>query len=318
MPVDLEALDTFIFSLKQASPKDKELANYPGGEAKIIIPPGADPRGYRLPEIIVHRNSRNYIPNIYEIPELGIIVGSFERNSDQYNYPLNRFVSSLGGNQVEVDTSEVSYYLRSPDYWRSPWKERGLVETEYHDEIYPRVLRAVLDNLPPEPEPIEFVDLFGGDGEFVRFLHSKMDQNMRSLTTFHIIDASAPSLWLARQTFLEIPEKVLIHDPYYLQPDQEVFRGISKPPKLVTAVGGLCGGVVLREEALGIVQNVYDEMASGGTFIVSGLSGVLLNSKDFRRIGYRVENMSVPQNVVYSHPPYQLYILRKPQPGQIF
>lgn len=156
------------------------------------------------------------------------------------------------------------------------------------------------------------MDLFGGDGEFVNRLRFRLDPRLRSNCTFHIIDASGPSLDLAKDLFVDEEEgRVVVHKPRYIQPNETVFQAVPKPPQFVTAIGGICGGVISRREALGITERLYQEMADGGTFIVTGRTGVLLNAEDFSKIGFKVKQMTVPENVVYLNCPYQLYILEK-------
>lgn len=133
---------------------------------------------------------------------------------------------------------------------------------------------------------------------------------MRVACTYHIIDASSVSLDSARER-LANRKDVVIHPARYLQAREPVFRGVTSPPRLVTSIGGLCGSVVSREEALGITEQIYREMDGGGLFVATGRTGVLLNSQDFSRIGFKVKQMTVPENVVGLNVPYQLYVLEK-------
>lgn len=91
---------------------------------------------------------------VYTIPSLDLAVGCYEGINLQgysydgrYNRPLNRFVSTLEGDKVEVDTTRPLHLDMSSLYWESRWKNIGLTGAEYGQEIYPRVLRAMLDNL---------------------------------------------------------------------------------------------------------------------------------------------------------------------------
>jgi hypothetical protein len=83
-------------------------------------------------------------------------------------------------------------------------------------------------------------------------------------------------------------------------------------PDVVTAIGGLCTEVVWRNDALRIATQVFNSLKPGGLFIVTGASYSLLNSDDFRKIGFIVEQMSIPQNIVANQKPPQMYVLRKP------
>lgn len=272
-------------------------------------------------EIIVYRDfgSGGRGTYVYTVPSLNLSAGCYEGVDVQrhfygsrYNIPLNSFVSSLRGNEVEVDTTGISDELKGSFYWDNRWKDIGLTGSDYTWELYPKVLQAVQDRLytfGADTDDIHFVDLFGGDGEFVKRLQPTLSQQLRS-PTFHIIDASASSLDRARELFRG-NESVVVHPARYLQSDEAVFQGVPKPPQLVTAIGGICGGVIPRQEAQGVTERVYEEMAEGGTFVATGKTGVLLNAKDFSRIGFKVKQMTIPENVVYLRYPYQLYILEK-------
>lgn len=323
MVTNFEALDEFISSLQEAPPEDKKRGmDLERGKVKITITPRSNSQSSGLGEIIVYRDfgSGGRGAYVYTVPSLNLSAGCYEGvdlqghfYDSQYNLPLNRFVSSLGGDEVEVDTTGISYEPKGSFYWDNRWKDISLTGADYTQEIYPRALRAILNNLgtfDANAMDIHFVDLFGGDGEFVKRLQPKLSQQLRAVTTFHIIDASAPSLNKARELFKE-DANVVIHPASYLQTDQAVFQEVPMPPKLVSAIGGLCGNIIPREEALGITEHVYEEMAEGGLFVVTGRTGVLLNAEDFSRIGFKVKQMTIPENVVYLNSPYQLYVLEK-------
>lgn len=322
MTTNLEALDEFIGSLQNSPDRDKNMGADVDRRSgiKTTIAPRDAGKSRGLGEIIVYRDFSNGRDTyVYTVPSLNLAAGCYDGVDLQghsydfrYNSPLNRFVGSLEGDEAEVDTTGISYEPKGSFYWESRWKDIGLTGADYAQEIYPRVLRAMLDNLntfDANATGIHFVDLFGGDGEFVKRLQPTLSQQLRS-PTFHIIDASSSSLDRARELFQD-NEDVVIHPARYIQPDEPVFQGISAPPRIVTAIGGLCGSVISRQEALGITGQVYEKMAEGGLFVVTGRTGVLLNAEDFSRIGFKVRQMTVPENVVYLYPPYQLYILEK-------
>lgn len=309
---NVEALNRFIEALKKAPPEHKT-KGITRGNVKIATNPKALPP--ELANITVHVDwSVECGSRVYEVPSEDLEVGCLSRYSSKYDYPLDGFVGSLAGNMVEVDATQPLYSDQSNLYWDEAWKDRHpFIGNVYRFGVYPRVINAILDRFNDinGTTDIHCVDLFGGDGEFVELLKSKIDQEKRSAFTFHIIDASGPSLDRARERFVKDDGNVVVHSPRYLQSDQVVFQNVPNPPKFVTAVGGLCGSIMSRQEALSLTERIYEEMAKNSMFVVSGMTGVLLNSEDFKQIGFQVLNMAVSENVVLLKPPYQLYVLQK-------
>lgn len=312
--MNAEALRGFVDKLTTAPDSDRNLWGITPGNVLTTISPRCYPEEFNgLGDIVVYTDWGSPGSSVYEIPSQGLRAGHRRAVNNPYDHLLHGFVRFLKGDEVEVDTTRPLYLAKSSLYWERRWKDTGLVGSDYTWEIYPRVLRAMLDNLgtfDADTRDIHFVDLFGGDGEFVKGLQLKLSQQSRAVATFHIIDASSSSLDRARELF-QNNEDVVIHPARYIQPDEPVFQGISAPPRIVTAIGGLCGSVISRQEALGITGQVYEKMAEGGLFVVTGRTGVLLNAEDFSRIGFKVRQMTVPENVVHLYPPYQLYILEK-------
>lgn len=310
MPINVEAYEGFIDKLRKAPDAGRNLVVNKGNVVTTISPRSTSKT---LEQIVVYTDWRHPGSNTYEVPSEGLVVNSRRGISDPYSPSLHGFVSSLEGDEVEVDTTKPLYLDKSSLYWDSLWKDLGLTGSNYKWEIYPQVVKVVLAALEEvglDATGIHFVDLFGEDGDFIKQLQSRLPQQLQSTLTFHIIDASAPSLDRARKLFRE-NKNVVVQPAQYIHPNKQVFQEVPTPPKLVTAIGGLCGSVISREEALGITEQIYEEMAEEGLFVVTGRTGVLLNANDFLRIGFNVRQMSVPTNVVGLNPPYQLYVLKK-------
>lgn len=318
MSIDIEAFNSLVASLKLVPEENLRVARASEGTMVIKASPRVQLPGSMFADIEVEK-----IPQIfaaictYKVPSLNLKVSCVETVLSPRFQELHKYISSLGGNEVEVDTTDILNYDMSPAYWDSDWKGMpqnwGTHGRIYSSRIYPTFLRTILDYLHPtqDGKDIQIVDLFGGDGEFLDLLSSGMDKSLSNSCTFHLIDASAVSLAKAKKLFRSDEKKAVIHEPRYLEPDKPVFDGLCKPPRYVTAVGGICAGVISRKEALGIAGRVYDEMEQGGIFFVTGMSACLLNAHDFSSIGFKVRQMTKPENVVYLANPYQLYVLQK-------
>lgn len=243
---------------------------------------------------------------VYRTPEVGSKNVSIRTPNyrDSVHQEFGNLLSTLGGNEVEVDTS-TNRYIDMPlfnEFW-DDWKDRGLVVADiYSEQIYLGVIQTIEDFGVKIDEKFKAVDLFGGDGEFSEKLSSQI-----GVGEFHVIDQNVLSLGAAKSR----SGNLIVHSPVDLTNTEDVFNGVENP-NLVTAIGGLCAQVVSRKQALRIAQKVFDGLGDGGVFIITGYSHVLLNASDFRSIGYEVLNMSVPGNIYENAYPKQLYVLRKP------
>lgn len=152
MATNLEALDEFISSLQEAPPEDKKRGmDLNRGKVRTTITPRSTGQFSGLGEVIVYRDfgRGGRGTYVYTVPSLNLSAGCYEgidlqghSYDSQYNIPLNRLVSSLGGDEVEVDTTGVSHESKGSFYWDSNWKDIGLTGADYTQAIYPRVLRG--------------------------------------------------------------------------------------------------------------------------------------------------------------------------------
>jgi hypothetical protein len=222
---------------------------------------------------------------------------------------VQKIMEGLDGNDVEVDTSRMAngVNIAPTSYW-DKWKE-GMQGEIYRGELYPSVIEAVRQRVVRLPGgKLIMVDLFGGDGEFVEMAKNEFGSASDG-NKYHIIDANKVSLIKARQRFVN--QGVEIHDQD-LTMEGDIFSEIDEKPTLVTAIGGLCSSIVTRTQAIEIARKVFEKMAPGGFFMLTGYTAMVLNSTDFSEIGFEVEQMSIPQNVLTFKIPDQFYVLKKP------
>lgn len=246
----------------------------------------------------------------YSAPGLGL-----ERTLEDYIIPdrnpvyksLRKLVESLRGDEMEVDTAAFTHKPQRDSLFWDDWKT-GVFGEVYRGEIYTAVLGAIKDRIDRLTiNGLIHVDLFGGDGEFVDLLQQHLPRNGRD-SQFHIVDFNRKSLEKAAQGLSLAQVEVHYGD---IVSAEDLFADVPKPPNLVTAIGGLCSGVVARAQGLDIARKIFGGMDSEGIFIATNYAPSVLNASDYLSIGFQVEQMSVPQNYFSGKFPTQLYVLRK-------
>lgn len=216
---------------------------------------------------------------------------------------------SQGLNGMEL---EWKYPVRAvdridPSFWFS-WNKRYKNKDTYRSSIYPAILDALIHETAVLAAP-KWVDLFGGDGELVELY--VRDPRANPFVEAHIIDRNPRLLGQAGRRILRLPDfGVYAHNTLDLTKTGDVFDGVPKP-RIVTAVGGLCEAIVTLKESTRIAMQVYQGLEEGGAFILAGLAPVLMDSLLARTIGFKVEQMTLPQKAVKGEDPKQLYVLRK-------
>ncbi len=309
-----ESLHTFIRNLERAPEEARDRAETQNENRFVTtIPTGRfDPS---IGKIEVRGKMTPYVlaPTTYSAPDLGLHAAVFDVDGEHkpLAVPLDVFTASLKGDEVEVDTSRVcSETSFSTSFWDN-WKELGAGEV-YAQDIYPSVIRALRRlKLVENGRRIIAVDLFGGDGEFAAVAATSLAVNGQK-PEMHIVDKNKKSLSKAKERFASRNHgKFVVHRPVDLAEADNIFPNLDARPNLVTAIGGLCQYVVTREQALRIARKVYEGMKNNGIFVATGFTEMRLNADDFREIGFSVERMSIPKNVVYLAKPHQLYVLRK-------
>lgn len=248
------------------------------------------------------------------VPQKDLFVScSIEQHSSQmsrYDRILKELVERLDGSEVELDTSAHDISPVSPKYW-GHWKH-GWRRRIYDQEIYPAVTDTIDRNFPLIPGSPVMVDLFGGDGRFVEtFRRHQLSQPYPQLPSeIHIVDLNQRSLRRANRRFARDVEDVFVHEQTDLTAKGDIFEGIPKAP-LVTAIGALNAGVVRRYDALQIAGKIFKGMPDRGIFISTGLTPSLLDSVDYRAIGFTPLQMTVPASIFSRRNPNQMYVLRK-------
>ena len=228
-------------------------------------------------------------------------------NIDSVYASFHRFLCTLDGDEVEVDKTDSSQLKPAPDMFWDVWKDEGTASHVYTERIYPASSKAMLAKIPPNPDrTITFVDIFGGDGEFVAHLKDQLPEGYPAM--FHIVDRNLPSLRKAAIR-LSTPD-VIVHNATDLTLKPDFLQQLN--PDFVTAIGGLCRQVVTKDSAWDIARGIHRALAPGGVFLSTGLSPQLLNSNGFKAAGFDVEQMSIPENILTRQHPAQMYVLRKP------
>lgn len=250
-------------------------------------------------------------PVIYSASGLNLQVASFgqQRGGSIFD-PLQRYTGALRGDEVEVNTSTVYKSDLIPFAHWDGWKD-GKAGKAYREGIYPKARKVISTEVSSwDNHDLICVDLFGGDGEFGESLASILPNNGES-SEIHVLDGHDKSLQAADSRFTHNREgRFVVHRPVDLTRVEDIFPDISSPD-IVTILGGLCEGIVTRDEALDIARKVFEGMREDGLFVVSGYTPVLLSGSDFSGTGFKVKQMSVPENALSFTPPYQMYVMRK-------
>lgn len=306
-----ESLRAFVRSLEYAPGYARDTAaRGVRFDCKTTIDPSRFDLSLGVIEVTRVRDPWEQVPVTYSIPRRKLQAAASSDSQTELNFrlPLGEFVQSLGGTELEIDTSRNKSTKKSN--W-TDWKAAGMGEV-YRQGIYPKAIKEVEDRISSlSSERIVAVDLFGGDGEFVQMMLPTIQSRVIS-SEVHIIDAHKISLDTARERFVSLGEDVVIvHPPTEIELTSDIFADVPTPPNLVTAIGGLCVAVTTRSEALAIASKVYRGMADNGIFVVTGYSEVLLNEIDFLKIGFKIEQKTIPENALSFVPPYQMYVLRK-------
>ncbi|HSW47490.1 MAG TPA: class I SAM-dependent methyltransferase [Candidatus Saccharimonadales bacterium] len=248
----------------------------------------------------------------YSVPMLGlqVVTEGVGRTDRLLHDALTPFVTELQGSEVEVDTSRFDSGSILDDYFWGNWKG-GETGELYRKSIYPAVISAINANIVlPRERKLIAVDIFGGDGEFAELLVDNLTSEGR-LAEVHVVDASEIALVKASKLSTTASGLVVVQKPTNLATVNDIFPDIDTQPNLVTAIGGMCHKVINRNEALRVAGKVFEHLAEGGVFIVSGKTPVHLNADDFREVGFSVKQMSIPENALSQRSPYQMYVLKK-------
>lgn len=250
-------------------------------------------------------------------------VDGLSRGVSGFHKFVRGIIALMGGNEVELDQTHGPKAEPMPvNYWGGyTWIiSDNEVKDAYWKEIHPFTANFVAEELKGLPsEPVEVVDLFGGTGDFARSLHYH-PQVRNTGTRIHVVDNNRSSLSDAGNLAHKfgIQDFVHTHEIDLRREDGWEYNGRNSSvfppgvhPQIVTAIGGLNEDVVTRVEAREIARKIYRQMPKEGKFIVTGYSRCLLNAAEFRKIGFKVLNMSIPEHMIFGEKPEQFYVLQK-------
>ncbi len=219
----------------------------------------------------------------------------------------------LNGDEVEGEYPQASENDRlEPGYWNQ-WQRSSDWKT-YVDEIHPTVASAVshvLDRIKSQDKQIRVVDIFAGEGNFVQHLSGVLKQAHEDVNVAYEVIEGNPSNYRRALDRLSSNGNVTVHPPTDMLDITSLKDILRGSPDIVTALGGLNVSVISREDARKVAQMVFDVLRPGGFFVVSGLTPSLLHADDFRAMGYRIYNQTIPQNFYSRYQPVEVYILQK-------
>ncbi len=236
---------------------------------------------------------------------------------------LKTLFELLGGNESEMTLTlnPERFPMMTDEDW-DLWSAQNDRYIMYKLDIDPVIIQTVRQSLKEiaihdQKKPLTVLDLFGGDGRWVRHFHESLIANpVEGIKTedihYILIEKNQKLVQKAKVQLDGISAETKQHDLTSSLPLNQFFnQNHLKQPAIVISSGGLNYQVMAREEALSVAHQVYNLLPPDGIFIVTGYSASLLHSEDFTKIGFEVLNKSVP-HYWKNRSPKQLYILRKP------
>ncbi len=253
---------------------------------------------------------------VYNIPALKLYV-RVENGQAGITELTQRLFSLLNGSEIELNYSRVITNRTHEDEFWDGWKT-DYTNSKYcyricTEHLYTGVVKIIRRIIAQdENKPQTIVDIFGGDGRFLKELFTEIGINHPATDAqYHLIDRNRKSLQEA-QTVIGNNGKISIWDKD-LGSQSAIEEIIKDRPSIVTAIGGLVKRVVTFDQAYRIAKDVYKALPDGGYFILTGYKEPHLNAKIFSAIGFEVLNKSFTVKDEFGDiVPYSLYILRKP------
>ncbi|MFH2145271.1 MAG: class I SAM-dependent methyltransferase [Candidatus Omnitrophota bacterium] len=227
---------------------------------------------------------------------------------------LVEIIKSLPGNKVEIVLPASAIPApRSRDNWEEDWKE-----TIYHKVVYSsiydeaiREVETIISGFFQAETDVALVDIGGGDGEFIELLNRFIKtRSAKRDPAYWLIDDSAKSIKKAQKRLADIPRCTIVKDNIFSL--SSIIQNNLISPQIITALGVINAHVMDKNQALFVAQQAYEQLQAGGYFIVSGKTFSLVSAAEFRRMGFEVLKMSIPQNIDSADECRQLYVLRKP------
>ncbi len=219
------------------------------------------------------------------------------------------------GNELEYDMStRAPPQPRDDSYWVDfdDVTEISMYRVAVHP-VVSEVVRTIINQLLSDKESIEILDIFGGDGSFIKRLHSdlSLSPNTSQSIKYHLIEGNKRLYQLALRNLeqgvqLEALGTVL-HQKLPAE-NRGLTELIGTSPDIIVATGALTQKVVKnKKQAIDILNSIPD----GAYVILTGLMPSLLNAEDFSRLDFDVHNYSIPSHTLSGRLPRQLYVLQK-------
>jgi len=223
-------------------------------------------------------------------------------------------VHLLEGNEVEVQYPSWAALAdtKEPGYWAN-WSISQQLRI-YKEEIHPqlaKVVSSVVPHILQNNSSVNILDIFSGEGNFVKILNDKLSKKYpRTKVNYDLLELDETNLEQAHRQIGQL-DNVKIHSSRDITEMDSLSRFLDRRLDIVTASGGINLYVLSRGEAIRVVENVYNSLSEGGFFIISGFSPVLLYKEDFEKVGFKVINMTIPENIYIEAEPTEMYILQK-------
>jgi hypothetical protein len=222
----------------------------------------------------------------------------------------------LNGNEIEVDYARTGLAApRSSDYWAGRSAASSARDAVlYRTRIHPAVADAVLSLLLYDPflsggeDSLPILDLLGGEGNFLELLDAILPRTIRDRVSFHLIEGDGSSVFEAEKRLTGRGDRVYQEDVLRMESIEEV---LGLRPRIVTAIGALNNNVMTPADAFQLARKVYEALPEGGCFVLSGYTNLLIDSRLASEIGFEILNTAIPENVLNTEFPQQLYVLRK-------
>jgi Zn-dependent protease/ubiquinone/menaquinone biosynthesis C-methylase UbiE len=206
------------------------------------------------------------------------------------------------------------------DLWQTDmdWNFMGK-NNPYPKEIDPIIIKSVSGAMKEfgmgrSGAEVVMLDIFGGAGRMIAALDKTLAdeygraRRAKPATRYFLIDRNDKNIERAGEKLKDINVTILKRD---MSEVTDIAREIGARPDIVTCEGGLTYQIVSREQALKIAERVYEALAPGGVFILTGYTPSLLEAADFSKMGFKVINKSMPSGILDRERAAQLYILIK-------
>ncbi|MDP8211819.1 MAG: hypothetical protein P9X22_00825, partial [Candidatus Zapsychrus exili] len=274
--------------------------------------------------IFVHGESDRdigfWVKVIYEVSGKEHFVNYFSTKSEnnfssQIIWETQGLIQLLKGNEFEVHNNIKTAQAFDRNFW-DDWDLEHKSYQRYQQEIHPTAVNTVVNIVKTKfnNKYVNIFDIFSADGSFVEKLRNELSENKK--ISYSLLDGSKQASLKAKQKFEDKDDVNVLssRDILSLERFDSLFQ---YRPQIVIAIGGLTiNPLESKEDAIKIVEMVYELLSYEGYFVVSGLTRTFLNSNDYKAISFNVINKSIPQHFFW----YQgqdlhlkeLYILRKP------